>query len=77
MVIFTAESDLWAVVALLPVVLMFFSVLIVRRVKLIPISYITINLTQQQKDKCTFYAVVYDKLFINIISLLGHLQGLK
>lgn len=77
MVLFIAESDLWAVVALLPVFLMFFSVLIVRRVKLIPISYITINLTQYQKDKCTFYTVVYDKLFINIISLLGHLQGLK
>lgn len=46
MVLFTGDSDPWPVVPLLPVVLFFFSILVVRRVKLIPISYITINLTQ-------------------------------
>lgn len=46
MVLFTGDSDPWAVVALLPVVLILFYVFIVRKVKLIPISDITMNLTQ-------------------------------
>lgn len=46
MVLFRGDSDVWAAIALLPVVLIFFSVLIVRGVKLIPISYKTMNLSQ-------------------------------
>lgn len=54
MVLFTGDSDPWPVVPLLPVVLIFFSVLVVRKVKLILISYITINLTQYREDNVLF-----------------------
>lgn len=46
MILFTGDSDVWVVIAVLLVVLIFFSVLIVRGVKLMTMSYKTMNLSQ-------------------------------
>lgn len=65
-------TDLWADVTLLPVVLIFFC-FDSQKVK----TNSHLIYSNEFEDECTFYTVEYDKLFINITSLLGQLQGLK